>query len=235
MRSNSVSNIVEKTQYERLYAKLGYTFQDVSQLNEALTHRSKHSTNNEQLEFLDDSVLGFVISSELYRRFPRAKEGQLSRGRAALVKGETLADIARDIELGEHIRLGPGELKSGGFRRSSILADTVEAVIGAIYLDGGLEPTRATILHLFEQKLQSFSLDELHKDPKTRLQEFLQSRKLDLPVYSVVSTSGTDHNQIFLVACHVSGLPEPTLGKGSSRRKAEQIAAKKALNLLLGK
>lgn len=229
--SSSSSNQIN--QLIKLTKKLGYEFENNARLIEALTHRSKHSLNNERLEFLGDSILGYVISSELYQRFPLASEGQLSRGRASLVKGETLAVLARHMDLGEFLLLGPGELKSGGFRRDSILADTMEAIIGAIYLDGGLESAKRYILTLFAEKLDFLTLENVHKDPKTKLQEYLQARQLALPEYSVVATSGTDHEQVFEISCKVEGLATPTQGRGTSRRKAEQEAADGALKRLL--
>ncbi len=217
---------------ERLSRSFGHTFGDQQLLEEALTHRSAGSANNERLEFLGDAVLSFVISAELYQRFCDANEGTLSRLRAALVKGETLARLAKTIELGEHLRLGPGELKSGGFRRESILADGFEALIGAVYLDAGIEAARARILSLFDKELQGVSPSEVLKDPKTRLQEILQSRHEPLPSYSVVSVEGEAHEQTFVVDCRISGIDAPVKGKGGSRRKAEQAAAKAALEQL---
>ena len=212
--------------------KLQYDFSDTSLLIEAITHRSKHSLNNERLEFLGDSVLGYVISSELFQRFPKAREGQLTRGRAALVKGDTLAELALDMELGDFIQLGPGELKSGGHRRKSILADATEAVIGAIYLDGGLEEARRFIISIYSEKLKSLSLEEVGKDPKTQLQEYLQARKQPLPEYEVVTTTGSDHEQVFVVSCKVKVISKIVRGTGRSRRKAEQEAASKVLKIL---
>lgn len=217
----------------RLCEKLNYQFNDPTLLTEAITHRSKHSLNNERLEFLGDSVLGYVISSELYRRFPDAREGQMTRGRAILVKGETLAELALQMNLGDYLYLGPGELKSGGYRRKSILADAMEAIIGAIYLDGGLEAARQYILSIYQHKLKDLLLDEVDKDPKTQLQEFLQARKQPLPSYEVFSTSGSDHERVFEISCCVPLLDKPVKGVGRSRRKAEQDAAKQAMNLLL--
>lgn len=216
----------------RLCKKLQYNFSDSCLLIEAITHRSKHSLNNERLEFLGDSVLGYVISSELFQRFPKAREGQLTRGRAALVKGETLAELALDMELGEYLQLGPGELKSGGHRRKSILADAMEAIIGAIYLDGGLEEARRYIISIYSEKLQNLSLEEVGKDPKTQLQEYLQARKQPLPEYKVVNTTGSDHEQVFVVSCKVKVVSKTVRGSGRSRRKAEQDAAGKVLKIL---
>ncbi|WP_455209027.1 ribonuclease III [Kaarinaea lacus] len=236
-RKKSVVKSTKKSQLEtssvvKLGKKLHYKFSDLTLLTEAITHRSKHSINNERLEFLGDSILGYVISSELFQRFPLAREGQLTRGRAALVRGETLAEIALDMDLGDYLHLGPGELKSGGHRRKSILADAMEAIIGAIYLDGGLEAARQHILAIYADKLQCLSLEEVGKDPKTQLQEYLQARKQPLPNYEVVTTTGSDHEQVFEVSCKVSILSRTVKGAGRSRRKAEQEAASKVLKLL---
>jgi ribonuclease-3 len=216
----------------KLSRKLGYTFKDIALLAEAITHRSKHSINNERLEFLGDSVLGYVISSELFRCFPDATEGELTRGRALLVRGETLAELALDMNLGEYLQLGPGELKSGGYRRKSILSDAMEAIIGAIYIDGGLEPARQHILSIYADKLETISLKKVSKDPKTQLQETMQAMKSALPCYEIVATSGSDHDQVFEVTCKISEIPKPVKGSGTSRRKAEQDAAKKVLKIL---
>lgn len=217
---------------DSLYRKLQYTFSNQALLIEALTHRSRHFVNNERLEFLGDSILGFVIAAELYQRFPKAQEGELSRCRAALVKGETLANLAKELDLGEYLLLGPGELKSGGFRRASTLADALEAIIGAIYLDRGYDAARDFILTCYGKRLGEISIDESLKDSKTQLQEYLQSHKLPLPEYTIVTTEGSMHEQIFQVKCRVTNLSEPTYGEGTSRRKAEQASAKHALNLI---
>jgi ribonuclease-3 len=201
-------------------------------LEAAVTHRSTGNNNNERLEFLGDAVLGHVIAEWLYGQFPDASEGQLSRLRAALVKRESLADIARGLELGEYLRLGAGELKSGGFRRDSILADAFEAVLGAILLDGGFEACRATLHRLFDGRFAQLSVVDERKDPKTRLQEYLQSRKLELPVYEMMEVSGKSHNQQFVVACRCDALEACSQGRGGSRRKAEQAAAEKMLETL---
>jgi ribonuclease-3 len=194
-------------------------------LEAAVTHRSAGSQNNERLEFLGDAVLGHVVAEWLYRAFPQASEGQLSRLRAKLVKRETLAEIARSLELGDFLRLGSGELKSGGFRRDSILADALEAILGGILLDGGFDPCRDCIHRLFGTRFECLSpVDEL-KDPKTRLQEYLQSRQLALPVYAMKKVSGKAHHQRFEVECRVDALGMAEIGKGGSRRKAEQAAA----------
>jgi len=229
-RKRATPRGLSQDQLQALVRKCQYEFQDPSLLMAALTHRSKHSVNNERLEFLGDAILGFVIADELYRRFPAAAEGELSRCRSSLVKGEALAKLARRLELGDYLQLGPGELKSGGYRRNSILADAYEAIIGAIYLDGGLEQARCFILFNYQETLSTLSIDDATKDAKTQLQEFLQARRLGLPTYNVVSTSGSAHQQTFKVACHVQHFGLNTEGEGSSRRKAEQMAASTALS-----
>ncbi|MBB6342127.1 ribonuclease-3 [Pseudomonas fluvialis] len=213
----------------RLERQLGYTFQDQALLTLALTHRSFAGRNNERLEFLGDAILNFVAGEALYQRFPQAREGQLSRLRARLVKGETLAILARGFELGEYLRLGSGELKSGGFRRESILADALEALIGAIYLDAGMDMARERVVAWLTQELDSLTLVDTNKDPKTRLQEFLQSRASELPCYEVVDIQGEPHCRTFFVQCAVDLLKEKTQGHGASRRIAEQVAAAAAL------
>lgn len=217
---------------EVLARRLGYAFHDPALLDCALTHRSADKAHNERLEFLGDAVLNLTISTELFQRFPAADEGDLSRLRAQLVKGDTLSTIAAGLQLGEHVHLGGGELKSGGFRRASILADTLEAIIGAIYLDGGIDNARHFILQHFTAQLATARIDASLKDPKTRLQEIMQARGLDLPDYQVVQMHGQAHNQVFEVHCHVALLDTPIVGRGSSRRKAEQESAQRALNLL---
>jgi ribonuclease-3 len=216
----------------KLSRKLGYQFSNTALLTEAITHRSKHSVNNERLEFLGDSVLGYVISSELFRCFPDASEGELTRGRAMLVKGETLAELALEIGLGDFLQLGPGELKSGGYRRKSILSDAMEAIIAAIYIDGGLERARQYILSIYTEKLNRFSLEKVSKDPKTQLQETMQATKSPLPIYDITATSGSDHEQNFEITCKVEGVDQLVKGFGGSRRKAEQDAAAKVLLIL---
>ena len=217
---------------DRLSQRLGYQFTDESLLTQALTHRSFARQNNERLEFLGDAILNCTIAQQLFERFPRAKEGQLSRLRAHLVKGETLAELGREFELGECLRLGSGELKSGGFRRDSILADAVEAVIGAISLDADLAEAQAVIQRWYQNRLADLNLSDNIKDSKTRLQEFLQSRKAPLPVYRVRDVSGEAHDQTFTVDCEVEGLEQATVGEGNSRRIAEQEAARAALEAL---
>ena len=208
-----------------LSRQLEYTFNNASLLEEALTHRSVGSHNNERLEFLGDGILNFVIADDLFQKHPEMREGDLSRLRASLVNGEMLADIARELSLGDFIRLGAGELKSGGFRRASILADTVESILGAVYCDSGFESCRALILRLFENKLNNLPDVDSLKDPKTQLQELLQSRRHSLPIYEVLGVSGKAHAQVFQVECRIDELGCAAKGKGGSRRKAEQVAA----------
>ncbi|MFC1747263.1 ribonuclease III [Pseudomonadota bacterium] len=217
---------------DRLLRALDYQFLDQSLLEQALTHRSMGSTNNERLEFLGDAILGAVVAAELYQRFPRSTEGELTRLRAALVKGDSLAEIGFELDLGDYIRLGTGELKSGGFRRASILACAIEALIGAVYLDSGSEAARQLILKLYAERLKNVSPEDELKDPKTRLQEFLQSKKQSLPIYELIKVEGEAHAQTFYIECKVEGLDLAVQGKGVSRRKAEQAAAKEVLSLV---
>ncbi|WED22245.1 ribonuclease III [Vibrio sp. JC009] len=220
------------TPLTKLEKKLGYQFEDGQLINLALTHRSANSKHNERLEFLGDSILSFVIADDLYHRFPKVNEGDMSRMRATLVRGHTLAELGREFDLGEYLKLGPGELKSGGFRRDSILADAVEAIIGAIYLDSDIEKVREIILSWYQSRLEAIKPGVSQKDPKTRLQEFLQGRKKPLPVYTVANIKGEAHNQEFTISCDVAGVDKPVIGKGTSRRKAEQAAAELALERL---
>ena len=215
-----------------LARRLTYTFQQPELLERALTHRSKSAVNYERLEFLGDSVLGFAISSELYNRYPALYEGELTRLRASLVKKETLAALARDLELGNYLRLGEGELKSGGYDRDSILADALEAVFGAICKDSSAVEAARVILHLYRDKLAGLDPESIPKDPKTRLQEHLQKLSLPTPTYLVRDVTGEPHNQNFVVECQVTGLDRPVCGEGNSRRHAEQQAAARALDLL---
>lgn len=217
---------------EKFCRLIGYTFNDVAFLNLALTHRSAATENNERLEFLGDSVLGLVISTELFSQFPTSDEGILSRLRASLVKGETLSELAKEIDLGDYIQLGSGELKSGGFRRASILADAFEAVIGAIYLDGGIKEATTFILSQFQERLKSIDPNIVIKDPKTRLQEYLQARNQPIPVYTVVLIEGKSHDQTFTVNGQVEIINQVVQAKGRSRRIAEQQVAEKILELL---
>lgn len=216
----------------KLSQRIGYEFKDMSLIELALTHRSKGGKNNERLEFLGDSIVNFIVAEALFHKFPDAKEGKLSRLRARLVRGTTLAELGRDFELGEFLLLGSGELKSGGFNRESILADAVEAIIGAVYLDSGLDVVRERIIAWYGDRLDNLNLDDVVKDPKTRLQEYLQKRQSRLPKYEVKEIVGQAHDQQFKVTCWVEHLPEATIGMGGSRRHAEQAAAEKALKAL---
>jgi len=218
--------------YARLSKLLDYRFKDEGLLEQALTHRSAAKKHNERLEFLGDAVLGMVVADALFARFPTVPEGKLTRMRSTLVKGDTLAEMAKEAGVGELLKLGQGELKSGGHRRSSILADAVEAILGAIYLDDGIDTVRGVILRLWSDRIDRLDPNEHPKDSKTRLQEYLQSRREPLPVYEVVTISGKDHAQTFEVSCTVARLDAPVFGVGNSRRKAEQQAAKETLEKL---
>lgn len=220
-------------QLDSLYKRIDYTFNDQSLIESALTHRSAPGKNNERMEFLGDAILGYIISNELYTRFPRAQEGQLSRLRASLVKGETLAVIARSLELGDYLIMGSGELKSGGYRRSSILADAFEAIIGAIYLDSNIDQAKEFILKFFNERLDSCDPAKAEKDPKTRLQEFLQAESASLPVYTVKKIEGEAHKQKFEVECYLPERDIKQIAQGTSRRKAEQAAAQMILDMIL--
>ena len=218
-----------KLSLNRLQKALGYEFQSQALLATALSHRSVGKDNNERLEFLGDALLSTIIAEELFNRFPEGQEGDMSRVRASLVKGETLAEIAREKNIGECLRLGEGELKTGGFRRSSILADAVEAIIGAIYLEAGLEVCRKIVLFWFADMLDSIELEESGKDSKTRLQEYMQEHKQDLPVYRVVNRLGEAHSPKFEVSCEVHSGGKKTSAISTSKRKAEKLAAKQML------
>ncbi|MDX1572590.1 MAG: ribonuclease III [Methylophaga sp.] len=219
---------------QQLCQKLQVNFQDPGLLQQALTHRSADPKNNERLEFLGDAILSLVIAEALYMRFPQVKEGKLSRLRASLVRGETLAELGRELNLGEVLVLGPGELKSGGFRRESILADAVEAIFGAVYLDCGYQAARELIMHLYDERLGSIDVSEAVKDPKTRLQELLQSRKLPLPIYIVKELKSDQQQPVFEASCQVSLLDKLVIAQGTSHRKAEKRAAERALTLIEG-
>ena len=221
-----------KTSAEWLRDALGYGCGDPSLLDAALTHRSAGGPNNERLEFLGDAVLNCVVARLVYREYPSSPEGELSRFRASLVSGESLAVIAAELGLGDHLKMGSGELKSGGFRRKSILADGFEALLGAIYLDGGFDAVADVIERQFLPRLDRLPTAAELKDPKTRLQEALQARSLPLPVYAVESISGEAHNQHFKVSCRAETLGLKADGEGASRRGAEQEAAQKVLEQL---
>ncbi len=216
----------------RLEKALGHRFVTSELLLQALTHRSYGSPHNERLEFLGDSVLNCVVATLLIERFPALREGDLSRLRANLVKQDTLADVAQSLDLGDALRLGEGELKSGGFRRPSILADGLEAIIGAIYLDAGFAAARATIETLFDRRLAEIDPKLSGKDAKTELQELLQARKLPLPQYELLAARGEAHAQEFEVQCVIASLSIRVSGIGHSRRNAEQVAARRAIEMM---
>jgi ribonuclease III len=215
-----------------IQALIAYTFITPDLLQQALTHRSFSGKNNERLEFLGDGVLNFIIAHQLYNRFKKLAEGDLSRLRAQLVKEASLADIAFSLNLGDILKLGEGELKSAGWRRPSILADALEAIIGAVYLDGGFVAAEALVLKLYEEKLNTIDPKVIDKDPKSQLQEYLQGRKLDLPDYNVILIEGEAHAQTFKVECIIKKLSITTQGEGTSRRIAEQQAAQLAMEKL---
>lgn len=217
---------------ERLQRRIGYRFVDSTLLQRALTHRSVSGNNNERLEFLGDGLINFVVAAALYEAHGRAEEGALSRLRASLVREESLARLARELELSEVLSLGESELKSGGFRRDSILADALEALLGAVYLDGGFEAARQVSLALFAVMLAELPDAESLKDPKTRLQEWLQARSRPLPRYEILSESGPPHRRLFRVRCQLADGELATEADGSSRRNAEQRAAEMLLQVL---
>lgn len=213
----------------KLTERLGYEFKTPALLVQALTHRSFAANNYERLEFLGDSALNFIVAHQLFQRFAKLPEGDLSRLRAQLVKESTLSEIALSLELGDALKLGEGELKSAGWRRPSILADALEAIIGAVYLDGGYSAVESLILKLYQDKLANIDPKLIDKDPKSQLQEYLQGKKIDLPDYKVVSINGEAHAQIFKIECVIEKYNISTLGEGTSRRIAEQQAAQLAL------
>ena len=210
----------------------GHVFLQPALVRAALTHRSAGAVHNERLEFLGDSVLNCSVARLLYDAHPEADEGVLSRLRATLVSGDTLAQIALQMGLGEHLRLGPGELKSGGFRRASILADTLEAILGAIFLDSGFDAAAAAVGRIMSPRISALPAADLLKDPKTRLQEALQAHALALPVYTLTAVTGDAHAQSFTVSCEVPVVGVAAVGDGGSRRRAEQLAAMKVLEML---
>ncbi len=217
---------------EHLSRKIGYEFSDIAIFDKALTHRSAGGRNNERMEFLGDAILGFVVADVLYAKLGSADEGDMSRLRSSLVKGVTLAAIAKELDLGNYLHLGPGELRSGGQSRNSILADALEAVIAAVYLDGGLDAARQVITRLYDNRFYKITTKANLKDPKTRLQEYLQARHHKLPEYSVLEVTGEQHNQHFIVKCDVDDLGLQSIADGSSRRMAEQKAADDILHEL---
>jgi ribonuclease-3 len=213
-----------------LASLIAYDFQNESLLIQALTHRSRSAANNERLEFLGDGVLNFIIAHQLFQRFPKLSEGDLSRLRAQLVKESTLCGIAIVLNLGESLRLGEGELKSSGWRRPSVLADALEAIIGAVFVDGGFAAAEAFVVRIYTPLFKQINPKSIGKDPKSLLQEYLQGRKIDLPEYTVLATQGDAHCQVFRVECHIAELKITTQGEAASRRAAEQQAAKLAYN-----
>jgi ribonuclease-3 len=216
----------------RLAERIGHKFRHPALIEQALTHRSAGNPHNERLEFLGDAILGFIIADELHARFPDADEGSLSRLRARLVRKTTLAALARQLDVGEHLRLGPGELRSGGHARDSILADALEALFAAVYLDGGYAEARVVIQALYAQRLAGLSGATVEKDPKTRLQESLQAVGRPLPEYVVEAVTGEQHAQEFRVICRLAAPEQTSKGTGSSRRRAEQDAAERMLAML---
>jgi ribonuclease-3 len=213
-----------------LTSLIAYDFQNESLLIQALTHRSHGAANNERLEFLGDGVLNFIIAHQLFQRFPKLSEGDLSRLRAQLVKESTLSEIATALNLGESLRLGEGELKSSGWRRPSVLADALEAIIGGVFVDGGFAAAEAFVVRIYTPLLKQINPKSIGKDPKSLLQEYLQGRKMNLPEYTVLATQGDAHCQIFRVECHIQKLKITTHGEAASRRAAEQQAAELAYN-----
>jgi ribonuclease III len=217
----------------RLQKQLGYTFSDAALLKQALTHRSADKMHNERLEFLGDSILSFVIAKELYKRFPNVAEGDLSQMRSTLVCGQTLAEIGKDFQLSDHLILGQGELKSGGYRRDTTISDAVEAIIGAIYLDSQrFDTIEQLILSWYHSRLTNIQPGNKQKDPKTRLQEYLQGKHQERPTYIILEVKGNDHEQIFIVQCKLEHVDAEFIGEGASRRKAEQAAAEQAITML---
>ena len=217
---------------EKLQKNIDYHFSDVALLKQALTHRSANKNNNERLEFLGDSILGCVISQELYHRFPLVDEGQLSRLRSSLVRGQTLAKLAKTLNLSETLVLGQGELKSGGFRRESIQADAFEAILGAIFLDSDYVTVSAVILKLYDELLSDASPDDSLKDFKTQLQELLQKKGHSLPIYELIKTKGQDHNAVFYVSCHIKEFNLSVEENAKSIKRAEQACAELILESL---
>jgi ribonuclease-3 len=226
-----MTNTSQLHQFESL---LKYKFKDTALLELALTHRSFKGENNERLEFLGDSILNFVVAELLFEKFPQSVEGDLSRLRSELVKASTLSEIGVEINVGNFLRLGEGELKSAGWRRPSILADTVEAVIGAIFIDSGMDETQSIIKKWLENRIDMIDPKKIKKDAKSLLQEFLQGKKIALPKYEVGSIKGEAHSQSFIIQCHIPALGITVEGDGDSRKIAEQVAAKNAL-IALGK
>lgn len=218
---------------DSLASRLGYQFKNAALLAQALTHRSFSANNNERLEFLGDGALNFIIANQLYNRFNKLPEGDLSRLRAQLVKESTLCEIAISLNVGESLKLGEGEMKSAGWKRPSILADALEAIVGAVYIDGGHLAAEALVLQLFSEKISQIDPKIIDKDAKSQLQEYLQAKKIALPDYNVVLIEGEAHAQTFKIACNIQALNINTVGEGTSRRNAEQQAAQLVLDKIL--
>ncbi|MCR3754715.1 MAG: RNase III [Candidatus Westeberhardia cardiocondylae] len=216
----------------KLQKEMGYFFRDNRFLFRALTHRSASGIHNERLEFLGDSILNYVIANVLYHRFPYINEGDMSRMRSVLVCRNTLVEIAKRFKLGSYLLLGVGEMKNGGNNRESILANAIEALIGAVFIDSDIQRIEKIILRWYSKYLKEIIPGKSQKDPKTKLQEYLQGNHLPLPIYVLIETKGEKHDQEFVIQCHVSGIKKVIFGIASSRRKAEQVAAEKIINLL---
>ncbi len=217
---------------EELCRLIGYSFKNTKLLKLALTHRSSDTANNERLEFLGDSIVNFVIAEALYTQLPRAQEGDLSRTRASLINRDALGNLARELKIGRFIHLGPGEIRSGGNERLSILSCTMEAIIGAIFLDAGFDVTRECILRWYAPLLTTLKKSASRKDPKTQLQEYMQRIHGSLPEYKVLSLEGESHDQLFVVSCTIPKTAKEAIGKGTSRRRAEQAAAELMLGMI---
>ena len=217
---------------KHLMHNIGYSFKNEALLHAAITHRSMGINNNERLEFLGDAILNFTIGAELFKRFQTAREGVLTRLRSQLVRGEMLAEVAKELRLGDYLRLGMGELKSGGHQRTSILSDALEAIIGAIYIDADITTCSGCVLRWYTTRLETMVPSELPKDPKTELQEWMQAKHCPLPEYQVIDITGDTQNPLFRVACRVSVLADPIEAVASSRRQAEQLAAESILKVL---
>lgn len=224
MSSNNTPSKISK--------KIGYKFKDAKLLSLALTHSSYSKQNNERLEFLGDSLVNLIMAEALFEKFPTMKEGDLSRLRAQLVKGQTLAQIALELSLNEEVKLGAGEVKSGGAKRQSILADLLEALIAALYLDSDFQTTKQKVLLWFDEKLKKTTFETKSKDHKTILQEYTQANKISLPLYTLIKTSGQAHNQTFTVECSLENMNKKFVGIAKSKRLAEQLGAQKALEAL---
>lgn len=220
---------MSSTVTKKLQKILGYSFKEKKILKQALTHCSAGNKHNERLEFLGDSILSFIITHALYKHFPNINEGDMSRMRAKLVQGNTLSKIASEFQLGKYVTLGPGEIKSGGSQRESILANTIEALIGAIFLDSNIMTIENLILTWYSKRLNKINPKNTKKDSKTRLQEYLQSKHFALPEYTIVQVYGEAHNQLFTIQCNISDIKYSFLGFGTSKRKAEKNAARIAL------